>query len=305
MARTEVLIAVIGVTGAGKTTFVSRATGRSDLQVGHGIDSCTQDVIPVTYTLDGRKVTLIDTPGFDDSERSDADILGLVAAYMADTYEQGTLLTGILFLQPINQPRLQGSEMRRTRLFKKLLGENAYQRVVIATTMWNQLTETEATARQNQRMSRTDVWGDMVARGAAVVRHDDTAQSAASIVRRLASHTTPVELQIQQELLANGGRVALTSAGRQLDEDLGAVITKLRDEIEGLRRERNVAAGEIQELRDKIERYERERQELQETDLLTGGYPEKYWGLKKILVASLERALPIAAMAMANECIIL
>jgi hypothetical protein len=38
--RGEVLIAVIGVTGAGKTTFISKATGRSDLVVGHGIDSC-------------------------------------------------------------------------------------------------------------------------------------------------------------------------------------------------------------------------------------------------------------------------
>ena len=36
----EVLIAVIGVTGAGKTTFISRATGRNDLEIGHGIDSC-------------------------------------------------------------------------------------------------------------------------------------------------------------------------------------------------------------------------------------------------------------------------
>ena len=40
MARAETLIAVIGVTGAGKTTFVQRATGRTDLGVGHGIDSC-------------------------------------------------------------------------------------------------------------------------------------------------------------------------------------------------------------------------------------------------------------------------
>lgn len=227
----------------------------------------TQDVIPVTYKLDGQRVTLIDTPGFDDSERSDADILGLVAAYMADSYEQGMLLTGILFLQPINQPRLQGSEMRRTRLFKKLLGEDAYQRVVIATTMWNQLTETEATARQNQRMSRNDVWGDMVSRGATVVRYDDNAQSAALIVRRLARHTTPVELQIQHELIANGGRVALTSAGRQLDEDLGAVISKLREEIEALRRERSATAEEIRELREKIQRYEQQQQELQDSDV--------------------------------------
>lgn len=265
MARTETLIAVIGVTGAGKTTFVSRATGRTDLEIGHGIDSCTQDIIPITFNLDGRKVTLIDTPGFDDSERSDADILGLIAAYMAHTYTEGVLLTGILFLQPINQPRLQGSEVRRTRLFKKLLGENAYQRVIIATTMWNQLSESEAMARQNERASRNDVWGDMVSRGARVMRHDDNAQSATAIMRRLAQFRTPVELQIQQELIETGGRVALTSAGKQLDADLGAVISKLRDEIEALRKERTATAEEMRELRAKIIKYEEERDQLKET----------------------------------------
>lgn len=36
----EVFIAVIGVTGAGKTTFISRATGRTDLEIGYSIDCC-------------------------------------------------------------------------------------------------------------------------------------------------------------------------------------------------------------------------------------------------------------------------
>lgn len=39
--KPEVLIAIIGATGAGKTTFISKATGRDDLPIGHGIDSCT------------------------------------------------------------------------------------------------------------------------------------------------------------------------------------------------------------------------------------------------------------------------
>lgn len=258
----------------------------------------TQDIIPITYTLDGNKVTLIDTPGFDDSERSDGDILGLVAAYMADTYEQGVLLTGILFLQPINQPRLQGSEMRRTRLFKKLLGEDAYQRVVIGTTMWNQLSESEAKARQEQRMSRADVWGDMVSRGATVIRHDDNAQSAANIMRRLARFTTPVELQIQRELLQTGGRVALTSAGKQLDSDLGTVISKLRDEIEALRRERADTADEIRELREKMESYEKERGQLAESDVSNkppfscGGDPPYSLKLLSFPLSRLDAAAP-------------
>ena len=38
---TPILIAVLGVTGAGKTTFISKATGRNDLKIGSGLKSCT------------------------------------------------------------------------------------------------------------------------------------------------------------------------------------------------------------------------------------------------------------------------
>lgn len=229
----------------------------------------TQDVTPVPFSLGGKAITLIDTPGFDDSERTDADILSLVATYMAKTYEQGMLLHGIIFLQPINQPRLQGSEKRRTRLFKNLLGEDAYQRVVVATTMWNQVSESEGRQRQDERESRPDVWGDMVSRGARVVRHDDDQGSATSIISSLTQYSSPVTLKIQEELAQNGGRVADTSAGKQLDEDLGETIVKLRREIEALTRERSNTAEEMRELREKIGQLETERQELKESNVST------------------------------------
>jgi hypothetical protein len=35
------------------------------------------------FDLDGRRVVLIDTPGFDDTTRSDTDILKMIAAFLA------------------------------------------------------------------------------------------------------------------------------------------------------------------------------------------------------------------------------
>ena len=37
------------------------------------------------FALDGKPVILIDTPGFDDTTKSDADILKLIAAFLATT----------------------------------------------------------------------------------------------------------------------------------------------------------------------------------------------------------------------------
>ena len=36
-----------------------------------------------TFTLDGRTVTLIDTPGFDDIFRSDTEVLKMIAYFLA------------------------------------------------------------------------------------------------------------------------------------------------------------------------------------------------------------------------------
>lgn len=37
--RPQVVIAVMGVTGSGKSTFIRNTTGRNDIFVGHGLNS--------------------------------------------------------------------------------------------------------------------------------------------------------------------------------------------------------------------------------------------------------------------------
>ena len=93
----------MGATGSGKSTvsnirmetmtrnsrcclqFINHASG-SNLQVGKALNSCTAEVaLADVFTLDERRVILIDTPGFDDTSRSDTDILRMIAAYLATT----------------------------------------------------------------------------------------------------------------------------------------------------------------------------------------------------------------------------
>jgi len=50
------------------------------------LKSCTAEVqVADEFILDGQPVVLIDTPGFDDTERSDTDVLKLIAAFLATT----------------------------------------------------------------------------------------------------------------------------------------------------------------------------------------------------------------------------
>jgi hypothetical protein len=66
--------------------FINKAS-ESNLPVGRGLESCTGEVrTSRPFIVSGRVVTLIDTPGFDDTTRSDTDVLTMIAAYLSKTY---------------------------------------------------------------------------------------------------------------------------------------------------------------------------------------------------------------------------
>ena len=63
--------------------FINQASG-SSLHVVMNLESSVEGVqLSDEFTLDERKVVLIDTPGFDNTSRSDADILISIAAFLA------------------------------------------------------------------------------------------------------------------------------------------------------------------------------------------------------------------------------
>jgi predicted GTPase len=75
------------------SSVINEASG-SEFAIGRGLESCTSEVQATKpFKLNGREVTLIDTPGFDDTSRSDTDILAMIGAYLSQT----SVFTIILF----------------------------------------------------------------------------------------------------------------------------------------------------------------------------------------------------------------
>jgi hypothetical protein len=60
-----------------------------DTGVGHTLESCTSEIkifkLSVPEFPDG-DVVFVDTPGFDDTHKSDADILKMIADWLKTTY---------------------------------------------------------------------------------------------------------------------------------------------------------------------------------------------------------------------------
>lgn len=73
-----------------------------------------------------KTVWLIDTPGFDDTETSDADVFQEIATFLARCFETGIRLSGVIYLHRITDPRMSGSAMKNLELFKLLCGKDAF-----------------------------------------------------------------------------------------------------------------------------------------------------------------------------------
>lgn len=69
--------------------------------MGHSLESCTSEIKIVKLTVpelaDG-DVVFVDTPGFDDTHKSDADILKMVADWLKSTY----VLLNLILIECLN-----------------------------------------------------------------------------------------------------------------------------------------------------------------------------------------------------------
>ena len=97
-------------------------------------DLGTSEVGAYEITIDSTTLVLVDTPGFDDIEMSDYQILHAIAAWLENSCEKGQLLSGLVYLHRINNTRMSGSTIRALHLFQRICGEDNYKNVILATT---------------------------------------------------------------------------------------------------------------------------------------------------------------------------
>jgi len=64
--------------------FISVATG-IDAGVGHDLQSCTSEISMIKMSFPGHNIIFVDTPGFDDTNRSDSDILKMISNWLEIT----------------------------------------------------------------------------------------------------------------------------------------------------------------------------------------------------------------------------
>lgn len=180
------------------------------------------------YTLKGQRVFLIDTPGFDDTTRSDVETLEILATYLGASYANGVRIHGVLMLHPITNNRMSGSNLRYLAFLKAICGFNSYKNMVIVTTMWPEepspAEKKDFDNRENELLTQQRFFGDLIAEGASLFRHYEYGHrdlhiqriSAQSIMTYILDRTDGNKmdaLQLQREIFDEKKSLAQTTAG--------------------------------------------------------------------------------------------
>ncbi|KAH6718625.1 P-loop containing nucleoside triphosphate hydrolase protein [Leptodontidium sp. MPI-SDFR-AT-0119] len=233
------IILVMGVTGVGKSTFIKHATG-SNVEVGHGQSSCTADV--KCFQIPQTNVYLMDTPGFDDTYISDADILKEIATSLVDAFNDKAEIQGALYIHPVIEARMRGSGRKNLIMFRKVLGMKGMRNVRLVTTKWSQVDPDKGREREEELCQKEEFWQPLLAAGASAVRFDDSMESAIEIIKPLI-HGPAFEPQLVEEVVRDGKPLSQTQAGKVVNDDIAEARKLHKAEMEQLARDMKEAGN--------------------------------------------------------------
>ena len=230
----------------------------------------------------------MDTPGFDDTYKSDLEILDMISEWLSnryalfflarvshlgalyDSYNNQKLLSGILYLHRITDNRMAGTPLKHLRVFRKLCGEDALDKVYLTTTMWDEVDPMVGQGRLEEL--QREYWKVMISQGAQIVccRNDD--DSSKKIIQRILHQDAARKtLLLQEEMVDLERELKETEAGQELYSQLERMVGKQTAILRKIGQAKAEASdpkvleelqAEYNELRTQIDNRLRQMQEL-------------------------------------------
>jgi len=227
----------MGVTGVGKSSFIKKMTKR-DVGVGESLHSETSEVTAFPMKLDGRDIEILDTPGFDDTEKSDTETLQTILAWLKVSDKKDTLLSGIIYLHRITDDRMTGTMMTNLKIVKELCGEQAAKNITLVSTRWEEARTPQQKAkfvtRENEEL-KGRYWQLLLSLGAKTATYDGTERAGMDIIRTILQKNAPLETKAQEELRDPKASINSVGAARVIREKVNASSGKWEDQIAMLR----------------------------------------------------------------------
>ncbi|KAG6811109.1 hypothetical protein H0H92_008956 [Tricholoma furcatifolium] len=236
----DLVIPIMGPTGAGKSTFINKLLGGNFAVVGHDLQSETQYIHHYRLRDPNRRIFIVDTPGFDDTSTGDREILRRIAVWMAKSYSSDMKVAGIIYLQEITQTRVTGTTRKNLDMFEKLCGPDAASSIILATSKWSEVKRHVGEQREVQL--RDEHWKDMLMDGSKMRRFEGSSASAQAIINEILARRAVLDAtQIQSELVEIDKLLAETEAGLTLRYTLKELLEQQKKMATQLRQDGDTA----------------------------------------------------------------
>jgi predicted RNase H-like nuclease (RuvC/YqgF family) len=178
-------------------------------------------------------------------------------------------------------------------MFRELCGDKTLKNVIFVTNMWGEVPQDVGEARE--RELATTFFKPVLDKGAQLVRHDNTVQSAYDIIRSIMKNK-PAALQIQRELVDEHKNIVNTSAGEVINKELNDHIRRHQAELKAVQEDMMKALKEKdEETRQELEAETRKLQEQMnkmrsDSDSMASNYLEEKKKLEEVMKEVQEQA---------------
>jgi hypothetical protein len=164
----------------------------------------TRSVQDYSFQFKGINVNLVDTPGFDDTYKSDADVLNDISRFLSETYSTGTKLSGVIYLHSISNKRAPGLSSQSLHALRNLISDKTLGNVVLGTTHWDSVSQADRISLEDSLKS--DAWKPFLEDGARIMRYVGGKASALDILDSFFEKKKAI-MDIQRDLVNEGSRL--------------------------------------------------------------------------------------------------
>lgn len=238
----DIIIPVMGPTGVGKSTFINHYLEDNKAKVGHGYDSCTTYpqafYTPLEPSEDfgaGRRLVLVDTPGFDSTCGDDFNLLQRIALCLTSSYGEGKTCGGLIHLYDMTDAGVRSMTSLNFQAYKRLCGKKNFESVVFATATPGPSLTPQAFARREQQHYSEVYPEDFKEQGATFFRLTHTHELAKDLVSRVLERIKEEQraLLIQEELVEIRKTVPTTKVGRELKNAFDEIMAYQKEVLAG------------------------------------------------------------------------
>ncbi|KAI5779794.1 hypothetical protein EDC01DRAFT_695687 [Geopyxis carbonaria] len=239
-----VTIIVLGLTGSGKSTLIRQLTGDTSVKIGDTLESETRTgQVYITQNTPPNipfRYQYLDTPGFNDTNRIDLDILEAIADALKLLRQNQQQIGGIIYTHRIVDDRIAGSSLNCLKVLKAICGPKNYSRIATVGMHWDKIVQqAHGTSLGQQRLLEieNDYLRDIKEKGGSFFpgNNESLGKIEQFFDHRCQStrRKTNVKLQLEEQL-GSGIGLPYTEAGQVVIKIMEMKVKEIKTGIKNL-----------------------------------------------------------------------